>query len=237
MSTLRLVCISDTHGGHRRLEVPDGDILIHAGDITHAGSLETVGDFDDWLADLPHPTKVVIAGNHDWSFQNDPDESRRLLTHATYLEDEAREIDGLVYYGTPWTPRFRDLDEPLWAFDALRGEALAAKWEPIPETVDILITHSPPHGVRDEIYTGEAIGCEDLRRRVEQVRPDLHVFGHVHENPGVTRLDDTLHLNAVCPGGYGHAAVLDYDPATGDIEVVEPGDELPDFAKGPVEPH
>ncbi len=28
-----LVAISDTHGRHRRVDVPDGDILIYAGDF------------------------------------------------------------------------------------------------------------------------------------------------------------------------------------------------------------
>jgi len=41
---MKLVCISDTHSLHRRmLEIPDGDVLIHAGDCLGAGTLDNVG--------------------------------------------------------------------------------------------------------------------------------------------------------------------------------------------------
>ena len=67
---MRLVCISDTHSLHRRIpEIPDGDVLIHAGDCLGAGTLDDVVHLDNWLGSLPHRHKIVIAGNHDWVFQ------------------------------------------------------------------------------------------------------------------------------------------------------------------------
>lgn len=70
---VRVVCISDTHD--QTVEVPDGDILIHAGDILiHAGDLTNAGTAADiqkqldWLNSFPHPVKVVVAGNHDSYF-------------------------------------------------------------------------------------------------------------------------------------------------------------------------
>ena len=63
---MRLVCISDTHSLHRRIpDVPDGDILIHAGDCLGAGTLDNVEDLNDWLGTLSHQHKIVIAGNTD----------------------------------------------------------------------------------------------------------------------------------------------------------------------------
>ena len=67
-NTVRVVCISDTHNRFRELSIPDGDILIHAGDITRRGYLAELKDFNDWLLTLPHKHKVVIAGNHELSF-------------------------------------------------------------------------------------------------------------------------------------------------------------------------
>jgi predicted phosphodiesterase len=54
---MRVVCVSDTHGYHRRTDVPDGDVLVHAGDVTLDGSLEGVEFFNDWLGRCPTGTR------------------------------------------------------------------------------------------------------------------------------------------------------------------------------------
>ena len=119
-----IVCVSDTHGYHRRTDLPPGDILVHAGDITRHGTLEDVELFDEWVGMLNrlYSYKVVIAGNHDFCFQEKPAEARARLTNAIYLEDSGCEIEGLKFYGSPWTPIFFD-----WAF-MLSEPELAAKW-------------------------------------------------------------------------------------------------------------
>jgi len=97
---VRLVCISDTHSLHRRIpDVPDGDVLIHAGDCLGAGTLDNVEDLNDWLGTLPHRHKIVIAGNHDWVFQEAPELARDALTNAIYLEDSGVEIEGVPVLG------------------------------------------------------------------------------------------------------------------------------------------
>ncbi len=141
----RIVCLSDTHNCNERIEVPDGDILIHAGDATTVGTHEQIRRFSDWFASLPHPHKVFVAGNHDWLFEKDNDSARSLLDPAiVYLQDSAIEIDGLKIYGSPWQPRFFD-----WAFNLNRGQEMAEKWAMIPDDIDILITHGPPNGILD----------------------------------------------------------------------------------------
>ena len=121
--SIRIVAISDTHGLHRHLQVPPGDILVHAGDITGRGQLDQVVDFNEWLGGLPHRHKVVIAGNHDFCFEQQPLESAALLTNCIYLFDKAITLDGLCFYGSPWQPWFYD-----WAFNLGRGPELQAKW-------------------------------------------------------------------------------------------------------------
>src|SRR4051794_39961846 len=173
---MRIVCVSDTHGYHELTTIPDGDILVHGGDICRHGGLEDVDEFNRWLGTLPHKHKVVICGNHDWCFQEKPAEARARITNAVYLEDSGCEIEGLKFYGSPWTPLFCD-----WAFMLPRGPKMAAKWSLIPDGLDVLITHGPPEGIRDFNRTGEPCGCRDLLVRVLDAKPRLHVFGHIHE--------------------------------------------------------
>ena len=188
---LRIVCISDTHARHRSITMPPGDILIHAGDLTRLGEEEDVVEFDRWLGTLLYRHKIVIAGNHDFLFERQPERARRLITNAAYLQDEGIEIEGLRLWGSPWQPWFYD-----WAFNLPRGEALAAKWRLIPARTDILVTHGPPLGIGDRTVRGEQVGCADLLDAVRRLEPRLHVFGHIHEGYGVVRTGRTTFVNA-----------------------------------------
>lgn len=192
---MKLVCISDTHSLHRRIpNVPDGDILIHAGDCLGAGTLDNVLDLNDWLGSLPHEHKIVIAGNHDWIFQEAPALAREALTNATYLEDSGVEIDGLSFWGSPWTPTFME-----WAFMRDRGQPIYEKWELIPDKTDVLITHGPPKNVGDEVSLGFRsfnAGCIDLLHRIDQLSLKAHVFGHIHEGYGEYKRGTARLINA-----------------------------------------
>ena len=203
----RLVLLADSHGFHSGLRVPDGDILVHAGDLTGRGTLRELEEANRWLASLPHPFKIAIAGNHDFCFQDEPDEARRTLTAALYLQDDAVQVDGIRFWGSPWQPWFYD-----WAFNLKRGPALAQKWALIPDGVDVLVTHGPPAGILDRTGDGREVGCEDLLRRVEVVRPRLHVFGHIHEGRGALWRDGTLFVNASVSEGARPAVALDWPP-------------------------
>lgn len=197
--------MSDTHARHHLTAVPDGDVLVHAGDITRRGKLEDVEAFDRWLAGLPHPVKVVVCGNHDFCFQENPAEARTRLRHATYLEDSGCEAAGLTFWGSPWQPWFGG-----WAFNLPRGEELARVWAKIPDRVDVLVTHGPPEGILDTTSRGDSAGCRDLFWRVLEVRPRLHVFGHIHEAAGRLDADGIVFVNASTPGP-GTAVVVDLD--------------------------
>lgn len=193
---MRLVLISDTHRRHARLALPEGDLLIHAGDFCSGGRLAEIAEFDAWLGMQPHRHKVVIAGNHDLLFERDPAAARALLQHATYLEDGGVTLEGLCLWGSPWQPRFMN-----WAFNLDRGAPLRAKWAAIPDALDVLITHGPPHGVLDRTWDGRSVGCEELAPIVAQRRPRLHVFGHIHEAHGRVERDGTTYVNAaICDG-------------------------------------
>lgn len=196
-----IVCMSDTHLRHTKalIDVPLGDILIHAGDAAIEGTELELMEFFDWFASLPHPHKIYVAGNHDCLFEKDPERARSLVpAGVTYLEDSGVLINGLSIWGSPWQPEFYN-----WAFNLPRGSRLKEKWDLIPSGTDILVTHGPPMGALDMNGEREFVGCADLRDAVDRVRPKLHVFGHIHSSYGKVTWGGTTFVNAsVCDEAY-----------------------------------
>lgn len=188
---MRIVCISDTHGLHDELLVPEGDILVHAGDFSQRGTVPQVSAFAAWLAAQPHAVKIVVAGNHDFLFQEQPSLAREILGDVVYLEHEAAEVQGLRIFGSPWQPWFRD-----WAWNLPRGEELARKWRQVPAGLDLFVTHTPPHGTLDTTRHDLIVGCEALAEELPRIAPRLHVFGHIHEARGVATTPSGLVVNA-----------------------------------------
>lgn len=235
---IRFVCLSDTHS---RIEntsfyVPPGDVLIHAGDFTMIGLPQAIEAFNTYLGKLPHKVKVVIAGNHDLTFDQEMVRTDRdhlamfgveedfeefmakknitavkeLLTNCIYLEDASVSIHGIKIYGSPWQPTFGN-----WGFNLPRGQTILDKWNMIPADTDILVTHGPPIGHGDLCFDGQRVGCVDLLTTIQQrVRPIYHIFGHIHEGYGVTSDGNTTYINAsTCTLRYksnNQAIVFDY---------------------------
>lgn len=195
----RIVCLSDTHNYHEEISVPDGDILIHSGDATQGGTVREIAAFNRWFARLPHRFKIFVAGNHDWLFEIDNQTARRLLDDSiVYLQDSAIQIENLKIYGAPWQPRFYD-----WAFNLNRGREIAEKWRLIDADTDVLITHGPPLGILDDTPIGDLAGCEELRKKVEEICPRAHVFGHIHNGYGTTEKFGIKFVNAAsCDESY-----------------------------------
>jgi Icc-related predicted phosphoesterase len=194
---MQLTIISDTHGQHRGLAMPESDIVIHAGDFSRKGRPHEIEDFMDWYSQLPHPHKILIAGNHDLLAENEPDFFRRLIpNNITYLENTGVTVEGLTFWGSPITPYFLN-----WAFNRHRGEDIRRYWEQIPKEVDILITHGPPHNVLDKTIFGMRVGCKDLMEAITTIQPRYHIFGHIHEAHGMETLGPTTFINASVVGG------------------------------------
>jgi len=193
MPRIRIVCVSDTHGQHAKLSVPDGDILIHAGDFMASGDTpKEIDDFNHWLGKQAYRFKIVTAGNHDLMFERHPGAARELLGNAIYLENSGIEVAGLKIWGSPVQPEFNN-----WAFNVARGAAIRRYWKMIPAGTDVLVTHGPPFGVLDKSHPSTAnLGCEELAKAVEQIKPRLHVFGHIHGGHGSFTGDGTRFVNA-----------------------------------------
>jgi 3',5'-cyclic AMP phosphodiesterase CpdA len=196
--------MADTHGFHRELAVPEGDVLIHAGDLTRRGTRPELQAVAAWLRSLPHRHKVVIAGNHDFLFEKEPAAARELFRDVLYLEDTEVTVAGLRVWGSPWQPWFHG-----WAFNLYRGAPIDEKWKRIPEGLDVLVTHGPPAGYGDRCFNGRQVGCEDLRRHLGRARPRFHLFGHIHEARGTWKLAETTLCNVTTDEGTLPVTVLD----------------------------
>lgn len=188
---MKIVAISDTHG--KKISIPDGDILIHAGDFTTMGYIREIMAFNSWFGKFPHPIKIVCAGNHDTFFERDPGLAKSFLTNVTYLQDELFELNGLSILCSPWTPTYL-----RWAFMMNRGRDILQKWRNIPSGIDILVTHGPPYSILDTISPDtDHLGCEDLYNEVmDRIKPKIHIFGHIHGGYGKVEKNGIIFVNA-----------------------------------------
>mmetsp|Transcript_16731 Transcript_16731/g.18126 ORF Transcript_16731/g.18126 Transcript_16731/m.18126 type:complete len:280 (-) Transcript_16731:178-1017(-) len=128
--------------------------------------------------------------------------------------DEASEFPPLKVYGSPWQPEFFS-----WAFNLTRGPELAEKWAMIPTDTDVLITHGPPHGILDKTSDKVNAGCEELSKLFDTgvISPRIHIFGHIHEGYGATRVGGTVYCNA-------STCTLSYRPTNKPIVLFVPFD-------------
>lgn len=225
---MRIVAFADTHQFHDELVVPDGDIAVCAGDVGRAGDVNEIQSFLTWFQALPHRHKLFVPGNHDGCLQRTSTALRAAFPGITFLIDAGVVIEGVSFWGSPWTPVFHD-----WAFMLPRGEALAARWALIPDAVDVLITHGPPQRVLDDVSsyrhgapllddgdtTGDLAvddrfaGCADLKARVAVVRPRLHLFGHIHNQRGVKVDDGITFVNCSTWECEKPPMIIDIDPS------------------------
>lgn len=190
---MKLVCISDTHGDHELLSLPSGDVLIHAGDLTAHGKEQETEKFMQWFGEQSFDHKLCIAGNHDTFMESDPESSNQFAREndVVLLNDSGYQVGNIHFWGSPITPRFLH-----WSFMRDPGEPIEAHWRMIPENTNVLITHGPAFGILDGIMRPsgelESTGCPSLGKRIQQLAPSLHIFGHIHEGRGVYS-DNNIH--------------------------------------------
>ena len=228
---MKITFISDTHTKHRQLELPGGDLLIHAGDLMNSGySQYEVEDFCKWFEAQNYDNCVFIAGNHDRLFEIEPELVKEIVDEygVDYLQDSELVIGeewetGVKIWGSPWQPEFYN-----WAFNLPRcGDQLKEIWDRIPQDTDILITHGPPQDhldVSGPPYNEPNLGCELLRVKVDQQPPKIHVFGHIHGSFGYKFHNDTHFFNAsILNERYDYTnkpVTVDWNPETNEITFI-----------------
>lgn len=199
-----ITVISDTHGKHNQItqDLPGGDLLLHAGDISSMGYQHEVQQFCKWFNNIEnYEHKIFIAGNHDWGFQNNVEKIMEIVNSyktVDYIQDETVSVGNdekmVNVYGSPWQPEFYN-----WAFNLPKnGNELAEKWDTIPDNTDILITHGPAFGVLDTVAgkMWDNLGCQLLTNKIKTIKPKIHLCGHIHSGYGYFFDGDTHFLNA-----------------------------------------
>lgn len=188
--------ISDLHG---QLPQPpsNAEVLLIAGDIcpdfprvdnvtAQSAWLDTT--FRAWLGSLDGVDVVACWGNHDYV-----GEHPKLVPALpwTLLQDTETDVQGVRVFGTPWVPNL-----PRWAFYG-SDAALQARADMIPEGLDVLMSHGPPHGFGDFVpynqkyadkygtpLEGEHVGDKALLEAIGRTEPKVTICGHIHEAVG-----------------------------------------------------
>ncbi|BEJ16031.1 hypothetical protein CspHIS471_0506360 [Cutaneotrichosporon sp. HIS471] len=199
---IKIVCVSDTH--LQCPDVPDGDLLVHAGDMANYGTFDEMQGQLNWLGSLPHAHKIVIGGNHDRILDPSYIAEHPKFKQGGRLEDlewhdlkylcnESTAVSfphlgrSLKVYGSPLTPKYESvkggaIQYYTWAFNYPR--VMDVWTNTVPDDVDLFIVHGPPRGHLDE----GGKGCPHLLRELWRVRPPLVVFGHMHHSRGTEKL-------------------------------------------------
>lgn len=191
---MRLIHLSDTHGLHEQLpDLPEADIVAHTGDITENGTIEEAEGFMEWFCSLPYRHKIFIAGNHDMCLYGANIEG--LPDNVHYLCNEAITIDGIKFYGVP-----------MFLHDDLEGN-FPELYGRIPDDTDVLLTHQAPLGILDE-QDGINFGDYYLYKRVIDVRPKYHLFGHIHHTEKTRMTFRGVRFSNAAGGKYGRYELL-----------------------------
>jgi len=209
--TLRLVVVSDTHGFERTLTpngstLPDGDVLLHLGDFAVDGRKcrEKLVQFDEWLAGQPHPTKIVLRGNHD------PFKSTFPLSESIFVVEPTTIKLHNDKFSLSLIPYCSDRD--------IASMSLAE--------CDIVASHVPPRNILDRCNSGGHAGSSMLHtivRRGTKLPPRLWLCGHIHEGRGSIPIkfkgdQKTLVINA-SNANPGRARRIQYGPVVVDLDV------------------
>ena len=197
------ICVtSDTHTYHRDLVFDTNvDTIIHCGDFTKSALKnnrdETI-EFLDWFDSLPIKNKILISGNHEYFLhrchKNFSIETffKENYPNIHYLQDSSIVIDGIKFYGTPWTLRYGD-----WYFMKDREKDLFEVFSKIDIDTNVLISHSPAETILDYCQ-GKILGSSSLKYHIDNNLKNLkyHLFGHIHESYGYKDLHTYTAINS-----------------------------------------
>ena len=154
---------------------------------------------DEYWRDKCHDDDSDSSRDHDSAVElmTGP---RATEARVTYLNEGTHEftlMSGARFsiYVSAYTPAFGD-----WAFayrpyqdrfngtDQVADGVTCIATNPIPNGVDIVMTHGPAKWILDRCSNGN-VGCENLLRAIRRVKPMMHCFGHIHEGYGVEIVD------------------------------------------------
>jgi Icc-related predicted phosphoesterase len=176
---MNILAVADIHGAQYRLNLVlknierySPDLLIICGDITQFGPGELAKNFLDQI----QVETLAITGNIDTpEVGKGIDESK-----ATKIEMKKVVKKGISFVGT------NGMDENQ--FKIIEEKKLLEK-------TSVLVSHIPPYGAQDKIFLGMHGGNKELRELVDKYKPRLVLCGHIHEDPGITKIGVTTVVN------------------------------------------
>ncbi len=184
---MKILHISDTHGHHAEMtKLPEADVLVHSGDFTLTGSEAEAFDFLEWFCDLPYLHKIFICGNHDDCLYGANIDG--LDENVHYLCNSSVEIADVKFYGVS-----------MFLEDCVT-DSQSRNIAKIPKDIDVLITHNPPYGILD-FDDNIHYGSEELLVKISEIKPSLHLFGHIHANNGQIKLGTITYVNSAIISG------------------------------------
>lgn len=221
---IKCMHISDTHEANiadivitdlkdKAKEKEGIDILFISGDMTYRGAYKKLKKVREQLTDLIQYGYVsdvaVTPGNHELSFQRADGYDNPVLARSCFQGNanihlflhEAKEIQGIKIFGSPWTPEFHN-----WAYNYFWYEA-ENLWNQIPNNTQVLMTHGPPEFIMDEVHEYMKVkycGCPVLAKKIVNT-PSIkyHLFGHIHEGYGTVEKQGTTYMNSsIMDGNY-----------------------------------
>jgi Icc-related predicted phosphoesterase len=196
---MKIVCLSDSHMHHKKIKMPESDMIIHAGDFTYRGELDEVKKFLQWYGEQKAKYKLLVCGNHEVEISKQPfqllqqmceDQGIRILNNNHTI------VEGLTIFGSPNSSKFGY----GWAYNSTENELENIYSSILPDT-DVIITHGPAYGRLDRVLMGNYVGSMALTKRISELSNlKLHVTGHIHESRGTLIRNGVLTVNAAICG-------------------------------------
>lgn len=207
---MRICAISDVHCKWNKTVIPECDLLISAGDYSFLGEPHVVKDFHKWLDKQPAKHIISLQGNHEKGVEKNFELSKQIATDACprvhFIEEGLVEIEGIKIWLSAIQPFFCN-----WAYNRYPGEDIQKHWDRIP-SCDIVVTHGPCHGLLDgipefDMRKGEMVirhvGCPQLLEKLLEMKPKVHISGHIHEGWGEIHHSGIHFINAsICDENY-----------------------------------
>lgn len=229
---MKIVAISDVHGKWDKLNISECDLLISVGDYSFRGETHMIIDFHKWLNKQPATHIISIQGNHEVGVERNFAAAKELAEMACprvkFVSHELVEIEGIKIFCSAWSPEFH-----RWAYNAARSPEDALNmglpyikelWNDIPIDCDIVATHTPCHGLLDQVYyvdgitPKEQVGCWHLLEKFMQTNAKMHIAGHIHSGHGFKEFNGKHFYNvAIC----GETYAVDYEPTIIELEDIK----------------
>jgi Icc-related predicted phosphoesterase len=189
---MKILAIADIHGSQYRLNIVlkniekySPELVIICGDITQFGPGDLAKNF---LNQIPIET-LAITGNIDT-----PDVDKAIDESKAINIDLKKFVKkGVSFIGI----NERNHDE----IRILNGKNLL-------DEKSILVSHKPPYGAQDKIFIGMHSGSKELREIINKYKPRLVLCGHIHEDPGFTKIGETVVVNCSM-GKRGEGAIVE----------------------------